>query len=126
MDKPPGEWLEQAKNDIRVADIMLRNRQNIYAIFMCHLCIEKALKGVYLKRTDRVPPKIHNLVLLIEKTGLEMPGELHEFVVEINRLNVVTRYPDDMKRMDREYNRKITEGIIKKSREVLRWLGKLY
>lgn len=126
MTKTPEEWLEQANNDIRAAEIMFRNRQNIYAIFMCHLCIEKALKGIFVKRTEKIPPKIHNLVLLTEKTGLEMPEDLYEFVVEINRLSVVTRYPDDLKRMMKDYNKKVTEGIMKKSREVLKWLKKQY
>lgn len=55
-----------------------------------------------------------------------MPADLYEFIVEINRMSIVTRYPDDLKRMNREYNRKLIDGIMKKSREVLKWLKKQY
>lgn len=126
MPKDPQEWLVQSDNDIRVADIMFRNRQNMYAIFMAHLSIEKFLKGIYVKRTGREAPRVHNLILLIETAWLEMPADLYEFIVEINRMSVVTRYPDDLKRMNKEYNRKMVDGIMLKSREVLKWLKKQY
>lgn len=126
MPKDPQEWLKQSNNDIRAADIMFRNRQNIYAIFMAHLSIEKSLKGIYAIKKGKDAPKVHNLILLIETTELDMPDNLYEFVVEINRLSIVTRYPDDLKRMSREYNRTVVDGMIKKCREVLKWLKKQY
>ena len=126
MPKDPREWLKQSDNDIRAADIMFRNRQNMYAIFMAHLSIEKSLKGIYATRTGREAPKVHNLILLIETAGLEMPADLYDFIVEINRMSIVTRFPDDLTRMNREYNRKMIDGIMKKSREVLKWLKKQY
>lgn len=53
MPIDPQEWLKQSDNDIRAADIMFRNRQNMYAIFMAHLSIEKSLKGIYAMRMGR-------------------------------------------------------------------------
>jgi len=35
----------------------------------CHLSIEKALKGLYYKILDEVPPKTHKLLYLMNKIG---------------------------------------------------------
>lgn len=56
------EWLRQADYDMETADTMLGSGRYFYAVFMCHLSIEKALKGLYSKVTDEVPPKTHNLI----------------------------------------------------------------
>ena len=37
----------------------------MYCVFMCHLAVEKALKGLYFERLRRVPPKSHSLVFLL-------------------------------------------------------------
>lgn len=62
MPQSAREWLKQSDNDIRAADIMFQNRQNMYAIFMAHLSIEKSLKGLYVLRLDKEAPRIHNLI----------------------------------------------------------------
>lgn len=47
MAKDAEEWLRQAEYDLDTADAMYTTGRNFYAIFMCHLAIEKALKGLY-------------------------------------------------------------------------------
>lgn len=44
------EWFEQAEYDIKSADVMFKGGRYIYSIFLCYLCIEKALKGIFVKR----------------------------------------------------------------------------
>ena len=77
MGKKPLEWFKQADYDIKTAKIMFDNKRYIYAVFMCHLSIEKALKGLYEKRLAKVPPKVHNLIFLIEKIELELNDLTH-------------------------------------------------
>lgn len=50
MPKEPDEWLRQAEYDMETAEFMLNGGRYFYAVFMCHLAIEKALKGLYQKR----------------------------------------------------------------------------
>ena len=50
MVKSPQEWRKQADYDIKTAEIMFDNKRYFYAVFMCHLSIEKALKGICLDR----------------------------------------------------------------------------
>lgn len=63
------EWLKQADYDMGTADAMFRSGRYFYAVFMCHLAIEKALKGLYAEVLDATPPKTHNLLYLLDKIG---------------------------------------------------------
>jgi HEPN domain-containing protein len=61
------EWLKQADYDMDTADAMFTSGRYLYAVFMCHLSIEKSLKGLYSKELAEVPPKTHNLIYLLKK-----------------------------------------------------------
>jgi len=124
MVKSPQEWLKQADYDIKTAEIMFDNKRYFYAVFMCHLAIEKALKGIYLDRLKEIPPKTHNLVYLVEKIKLLLPENLYDSVFALNRVSVPTRYPDDIQRMLKDYNEERTKKVIESGKEVLQWLKK--
>ena len=124
MSKSPQEWLKQADYDIKTAEIMFDNKRYFYAVFMCHLSIEKALKGIYLDRLKEIPPKTHNLVYLVEKIKLLLPENLYDSVFALNRVSVPTRYPDDIQRMLKDYNEERTKKVIESGKEVLQWLKK--
>ena len=51
--KPPKEWLAQADYDMDTAADLFRAGRYIYTVFMCHLSIEKTLKGLYRKYSKR-------------------------------------------------------------------------
>jgi len=50
---------------------MFNSKRHLYAVFMCHLSIEKALRTL-CHRLKAVPPKTHNLIYLVEKIKLEL------------------------------------------------------
>lgn len=120
MDKD--EWFKQADYDMETAEFMFNGERYFYAVFMCHLSIEKALKGLIIQKNKEAPPKTHNLIYLIELINLELPEDMYDFVFTLNRVSVLTRYPDDLQRMLKEYNNDKTKEIIKKGRELLKWL----
>jgi HEPN domain-containing protein len=122
MSKAADEWFRQAEYDMKTADALFESKRYIYAVFMCHLAVEKALKGLYQKRMRETPPKIHNLVFLIEKMGLEPPDDMYELIYSLNRVSIPTRYPDDIEKMKREYNKRKTVTFVVKGKDVLNWL----
>ena len=122
MAKDQEEWFRQADYDIETAETLLNGGRYIYAVFMCHLCIEKALKGHYYKKFKKQAPKTHNLIFFIEAANLEIPKELSKFIVALNRENIVTRYPEDIRRMSKDYDEKTSGEMIAKSKEALEWL----
>lgn len=60
--KPPEEWFLQADYDMDTAQYMFDGGRYFYTVFMCHLSIEKALKGLHSARLGEEPPKVHSLV----------------------------------------------------------------
>lgn len=124
MARGPEEWFKQADYDIKTAEAMFSAKKYIYVVFMCHLSIEKALKGLYQKKLGTMPPKVHNLLFLTEADGLTLPDPLYELVFNLNRASIPTRYPEDLKQMQKDYPKQKTEKLLVQSKEVLKWLKK--
>lgn len=122
MNDKHEEWLKQADYDMGTADAMFRSGRYFYAIFMCHLSIEKSLKGMYTKVLEEIPPKTHNLIYLLDKIGKKPEQELEKFVIKLNTASVATRYPDDLAKIQAAYTEDITKKMINKSKEVLAWV----
>lgn len=116
------EWLKQAKYDIDTAKAMLKAGRNIYCVFMCHLSLEKAFKALYVMRVDKNPPKIHSLVYFAQKVNLDLPRSLKEFIEKLDEVSVPTRYPDELEKILKEYNKPRTKIIFAKAKELLEWL----
>ena len=120
MDKD--EWFKQADYDMDTAEFMFGGERYFYSVFMCHLSIEKALKGLYIRKFKDAPPKTHNLLYLLEFIDLDLPEDMYDFVFTLNRVSVLTRYPDNLQKMLEDYNKEKTNEILGKSKELLRWL----
>jgi len=121
-EKLPKEWFLQADYDMDTAQYMFDGRRYFYCIFMCHLSIEKALKGLYRAKLKSDPPKIHNLLYLAQKVQLTLPPALQEVVFMLNRVSVPTRYPEELRSMSGLYDQRKTETILTESRKVVAWL----
>lgn len=120
------EWLRQANYDMDTAEFMFSGGRYFYAVFMCHLSIEKALKAFYLKRLQEIPPKVHNLVYLLNKIDAKPPETIGRFLVKLNEASVVTRYPDNMEKLQKDYTKPVVEDIIKKSKSALEWIKAMF
>jgi len=122
MAKSIKEWLDQSEYDLATAQIMRDSRRNFYAVFMCHMAIEKALKALSFHATTVVPLKTHNLILLLSKAGTRPPTDIGEFISALNQANVATRYPDELTELIRIYTDNIADDIIRKSKDALAWI----
>lgn len=120
MDKD--EWFKQADYDMDTAEFIFSGERYFYSVFLCHLSIEKALKGLYIQKFKDAPPKTHNLLYILEFIDLELPEYMYDFVFTLNRVSVLTRYPDNLQKMLEDYNKEKTNEILGKSKELLRWL----
>jgi len=122
MDKRTAEWLKQADYDLDTAEFMAKGGRYFYAVFMCHLAIEKALKGLYLHNLQEAPPKTHNLVYLLNKTGLRPDAGQSRIIATLNEANIATRYPDDIDRLQSKYTQGIASEILAETKEILAWI----
>jgi len=124
FEKNYSEWLLQSDYDFGTAEAMFESGRYFYAIFMCHLSLEKCLKGIYCKNLNELPPKTHNLIYLTEKISLKLPDDIYQFIYSINAESVATRYPDDIQRALKEYSKEKTIEIIYNCKKALQWLKK--
>lgn len=118
------EWFLQSDYDIATADAMFASARYFYAVFMCHLSLEKFIKGLYSKILNELPPKTHNLVYLLEKISIEPPENIYQFIYSINAESVATRYPDDIQRAVKDYTKEKTKEVIENTKQALQWLKK--
>ena len=116
------EWLKQADYDMETAEVMFHSGRHFYAVFMCHLSVEKALKSLYVRRLGEVPPKTHNLLYLLGTIGLRPEQEIEKFITKLNTASIATRYPEDLAKLQAVYTAEITVDMLGKSQEVLQWV----
>lgn len=122
MAVSPEEWFRQADYDVDTAEYNFKGGRHFYAVFMCHLAVEKALKGIIHQRTGTPPPKGHHLVALSSQAGLKPPNDVMKFLAILNEVDVTTRYPETLEKMARIYPEKKVDEMIKGTREAIRWI----
>jgi len=118
------EWFKQAKYDIDTAWAMFEKGRYIYCVFMCHLSVEKALKALYAKVLNENPPKIHSLVYLAQRTEIKLPQKIKDFLENLDKVSVPTRYPEELEKLIKEYGKGRTRIVFTKSKEALKCLEK--
>lgn len=91
---------------------------------MAHLAVEKTLKAVVAEITGAVPPKTHNLIRLLDLTGIEMPHELRLILGELNATAGIIRYPEDLNSLIAAYPGPVASQYLKRAQKVIKWLQK--
>jgi HEPN domain-containing protein len=89
-------WIAGSEYDLTTAKHMLDTGRYIYVIFMCHLSLEKIFKAHVEFHEDKMPPRIHDLITLLDRSGLDIPGKLKNILLELNGVSIPTRYPEDI------------------------------
>ena len=116
------EWWSQAEYDFGTAQAMLASGRTVYAVFMCHLAVEKGLKALVVKKTLQFPPRTHNLLHLLKIAGKKPEPGLGAFIVELNETHTVTRYPEELKKLIATYSAPLTRKILDSTQEDLSWI----
>jgi len=116
------EWFFQSDYDLETAEAMFNTERFVYCVFMCHLSLEKALKGLLIKQTSEFPPKNHSLVFFVDKLNLNISEEFYSFLFTLNKISVPTRYPDDLRKLMLDFDKEKTFSILENSKEVQKWI----
>jgi HEPN domain-containing protein len=122
MRKDTESFLSSSEYDLTTAKNMLETGRYVYVIFMCHMALEKTLKAIVAEVTDKAPPRTHNLIYLIKLSDLHIPQGLFDFIAKINNASVVTRYPENFKKLLEAYPEDIAKEYLKNTEKVLQWL----
>jgi HEPN domain-containing protein len=115
-------WIAGAEYDLETAKHMLKTKRYVYVVFMCHLALEKIIKAHVEIEEDKMPPKIHDLETLAQRAKLTIPSPLNKIILELNKVSIPTRYPEDLQQSLIDYSKKYCSSVLKETRETLQWL----
>ena len=93
MSGLPDRWLIFAREDLAVAKIVLDEGIYNQACFHAQQCVEKALKGVLVRRGTR-PPRTHSITDLLSLLPIDLFPDLRDSLGELDDFYIPTRYPD--------------------------------
>jgi HEPN domain-containing protein len=120
--KDTANWIALADYDIETAHHMLTTKRYLYVIFLRHLALEKLLKAHVAEVTQTVPIKTHDLIYLVKKCEIKLPGDYLDFIGKINTASIPTRYPDDLQRSLKEYPESVAKDYLNQTVELVQWL----
>lgn len=103
-------WLKSAKEDFKIAEDLVKMKHYQWALFLCHISIEKVLKAIYIKIKDQYPPPIHKLFKLAQDSEIKLTEEQINDLKEMTSFNIEARY-DIIK--DRLYRKATKEFTLK-------------
>ena len=115
-------WFVLAEEDILVADSLFTTEHYVWCLFLCHLSIEKVLKGLFIQNVKEMPPKIHDLVKLAKSANLNVGEDRLFFLDEMNKFNIEARYPDYKSSINKICTKEFTIDKLNKTKELLNWL----
>lgn len=101
---------------------MFVTKRYVYVIFMCHLAVEKALKAIVVDKTKTVPPKTHDLFFLCKLAEFELPAQHKLIVMHLNETSIPTRYPENIARLVKDYNKTTVQRYLMQTKALLKWL----
>lgn len=120
------EWMRQAEYDLDTEKYMISGGRYSYAVFMCHMCLEKALKALYQEKKDEIPPRTHNLIMFLTKLDIRPDKDIAKTLTLLSEANISTRYPESLEVLQKNYTETVTRGLLSKSEEVLEWIRGLF
>ena len=122
MEKWTEEWLRQSEYDMDAAVYMFQGGRYLYAVFMCHLAVEKALKGLYYEKLREIPPRSHSFVYLLNAIGIVPPEKPGKFITKLSEASIATRYPEDLAKVQQVYTEGVVKDILAGGKEAIAWI----
>jgi len=119
-------WIDSADSDLDTAEALFAAEKYDWSLFLGHLVLEKALKAHYVKDNEnQMPPRIHNLVKLAEKTQITVTEELKEFFDRVTDFNSEVRYPGYKREFQKKCTKEFCGKEFTKIQESYKWLKSL-
>ena len=114
-------WRESAQSDWVIAEDNLKLGHYHWALFLCHLAIEKQLKALVV-RAELTPPLTHDLAQLWKLANLDLSVPFAAWLEEIAQYNIAGRYDDEKRAFYHKATKAYTETWFSRCREVFTWL----
>ena len=117
-------WINFAEEDLSTAEWCLQGEKFLWAMTMCQQAIEKIIKALYIKNTDKIPEKTHNLRKLATDTSLitEFSEETKALLDDLLIYYFASRYPDKRKKLLINSSKEYFQETFNKTKETYLWV----
>lgn len=118
-------WLKSAIEDLKIAQDLFRLKHYSYALFFCHLSLEKILKTIYLKQNKKYPIMTHKLAKLATTTKINLNDEQIDRLNEITTFNVEARYDIVKEKLYKKATKEFTQKYLNITTTLFKYLKTL-
>ena len=118
-------WYDSAFNDYKIALDLIKLKHYHYGLFLCHLTIEKLLKGLIVQSGKEIL-LIHDLVRLTEMANLKLSKKYIEWLEEITKFHIAGRYAEIKLEFYQKSTLEYTNRWLKNTKGLIEWLKKKY
>ena len=122
LEKLISYWTEHAEYDIETAQAMFDSKRYPYALFMCHLAVEKILKGRVVFCTKEHAEYTHNLVRLAQQAHLQFSKEQLSLLEALQDFNMEARYPEEEKEFYKRATMDFSENYLTAAKLLFVWI----
>lgn len=119
-------WQKVAQEDLETATTLVKAKRYHHGLFFCHLALEKLIKGLVYKNTNKHPLPIHDLYKLALQAKISISDDLFKDLEEINSWNIKARYDNIKREFYKKATEKFTLAWFKKIKELFKWLKNQY
>jgi HEPN domain-containing protein len=119
-------WWEQAKADMKTADVTFEGKRYYASVFFAQQSVEKALKALLLKRikNPQAPEMTSHSLIFLGKAN-HIPESFHSFLRDLTGAYTASRYPAGTEEPPEAlYDDAIASRLLAGAKEVLEWTGK--
>ena len=89
-------------------------REKICPCFIFRAFLEKLAKALcVINGTENIPPKTHNLLKILNESGVKLNEKQQVFLLKLNQYQIEGRYPEDIGKLYKFTNAKLTTEYIK-------------
>ena len=112
-------WVDIAGDDWRRKEILFNASDYVFCLYLAHQTLEKLAKANWVKNNvENIPPKVHNIVLLLEQSDIDLGDDMMRFLREFNDFQLSGRYPDYSKSIYNECSKEYTIEKLEKIEEI--------
>ncbi|HAN10221.1 MAG TPA: hypothetical protein DCP90_06375 [Clostridiales bacterium] len=117
-------WINTSEHDYKTMQKSYQSKSYDWCLFLGYLVIEKLLKAVYVRENRQYAPRIHNLLLLAQKSNMSINAEIRKALMAVTEFNIEARYPDFIKSFYEQCTKEYTDINMLMIEELRLWLQK--
>lgn len=115
-------WVKTADHDLATAESLFKSEHFDWCLYIGHLVLEKILKAHYVKQHKATPPKIHDLIRLVQNLEIDFTNEQLLFLDKVKDFHIEARYPDDKLKFYNLCTKDFTEINFNMIKDLHLWL----